>query len=615
MEINLESLKEDEKKIIEYINSNEKDNYENIIKENLNDSVMLGLSNIRNNLVYAYDFEPDSTVLEIGAHLGEITGALCEKCAKVISVEPNETKAKAILQRYSDKENLDIIVTEISKIKLEEKFDYITLFGILEYAQQIFDTENPGLDLILYCKKMLKPNGKLLIATDNKFALKSYIGEKDECTGITFDSITGYKSSNKQYKLGKKQIINILKETGMSYYKFFYPLPDYKLPSLIFTDEYLPSSSKINGYFPYYMDSSFIFYSEVDAYDAIIKEDKKMFPFFANSYFIVASQIEFKDDTRYVSFNNYRKEEYQLMTKIRENIVEKTSINSKSKKHLEQMMNNIQNLNNENIDILDMVHEDKVVSKFVNLKLVSQLVGDNIEKPEEIIKILNKYKEKISILSTEYDENEKTIFEKYIPNVDRNILNKFRYLKDGYWDMILKNCFIIDGEYVFFDQEWVEKNVPVEFLVYRSIVNIEILRDKIEKYQLFDKMKIKEYIPLFEELDRKIGTEILDEKIFSFYQRKHKNPIYDNYILEDENVKLTSKNIELSNQNESVSNQNAELKKNLETEVKQNEILNGQIYYLTNENKELKNKLDGIYNSRSWKIVKGISNIKKIIKK
>ena len=31
--------------------------------------------------------------------------------------------------------------------------------------------------------------------------------------------------------------------------------------------------------------------------------------------------------------------------------------------------------------------------------------------------------------------------------------------------------------------------------------------------------------------------------------------------------------------------------------------------------KELKKKLDGIYDSRSWKIVKGISNIKKVIKK
>ena len=121
-------------------------------------------------------------------------------------------------------------------------------------------------------------------------------------------------------------------------------------------------------------------------------------------------------------------------------------------------------------------------------------------------------------------------------------------------------------------------------------------------------MKIKEYIPLFEELDRKIGTEIMDEKIFSFYQRKHKNPIYDNYILEDKNKKLT-------NENKSISNQKVELMKNLENEVKQNEILNGKIYYLTNENKELKNQLDGIYGSRSWKIVKGISNIKKIIKK
>ena len=64
-----------------------------------------------------------------------------------------------------------------------------------------------------------------------------------------------------------------------------------------------------------------------------------------------------------------------------------------------------------------------------------------------------------------------------------------------------------------------------------------------------------------------------------------------------------------------ISNQNIELEKKIETELKQNEILNGQIYYLTNENKELKKKLDGIYDSRSWKIVKGISNIKKVIKK
>lgn len=88
--------------------------------------------------------------------------------------------------------------------------------------------------------------------------------------------------------------------------------------------------------------------------------------------------------------------------------------------------------------------------------------------------------------------------------------------------MILKNCFIIDEECVFFDQEWVEENVPVEFLVYRSIVNVEKLRNKIEEYQLYEKMQIKEYIPLFEKLDGKIGAEIMDEKVFSFIKENTK---------------------------------------------------------------------------------------------
>ena len=131
--------------------------------------------------------------------------------------------------------------------------------------------------------------------------------------------------------------------------------------------------------------------------------------------------------------------------------------------------------------------------------------------------------------------------------------------------MILKNCFIIDEECVFFDQEWVEENVPVEFLVYRSIVNVEKLRNKIEEYQLYEKMQIKEYIPLFEKLDGKIGAEIMDEKVFSFYQRKHKNPIYDNYILEDKNKKLQEMYTILI--------QNKEIKEYFDLEVKFNVMI------------------------------------------
>lgn len=623
MRLNLDYCKEDDdteissndRMIIEYINNNEINEYKNVIDQELSDSVMLGLSKLRENIVYSYEFKPNSTILEIGAHLGEITGALCKKAEKVISIEWNKERAEAIAKRHNDKENLEIIAGKIQNIKIDEKFDYITLFGVLEIAPKLFDVDNPAFELVRLCRTLLKEDGKLLIATDNKFALKAYVGEIDECTGITFDSITGYKSSKKTYKLGKNQIENILNEAGLNYYKFLYPLPDYKLASLIFSDEYLPSSSKINGYFPYYTENSSVFFSEVDAYDAIIKENKKMFPFFANSYFIEASQVEVKNDTKFVSFNNYRKEEYQLMTKIKEGVVEKSSINEKSKNHIQNMIQNVQNLRNEQVEIIDYEKDGKIESAFMKQKLASQIISDNVNDENEILNILNKYKETIFCLSMPYDEKEETVFEKYNMKIDDNILKKFNYLKNGYWDMILKNCFIIDNKCVFFDQEWIEKNVPAEFLIYRSIVNIEKLRDKIEEYDLYEKIGIKEFIPIFEELDGKITEQIIDKKIFSFYTRKYKNPIYDNYKLQDDFKEVSERNEELVQINRELVEQNEQLKGIKEKMENTQRELNTNLEEKNKKTEELSKELDDIYQSKTWEFSQKLAKIKRKIVK
>ncbi|MBQ2917031.1 MAG: methyltransferase domain-containing protein [Clostridia bacterium] len=601
-------INEEEQKIIEYINTE-------TVPESNSDTVMIGLSNLRENLIHSYEFNPNGTLLEIGAHLGEVTGALCKKNQKVIAVEENKRRAEAIAKRHSDKENLGIIVGKLQDITFKEKFDYITLIGILEQAQKYFDTHTPAVDLIIFCKQLLKPDGKLLIATNNKFALKSYIGDIDECTGITFDSITDYKSSKKTYKLGKNQIEKILNQVGFNYYKFLYPLPDYKLPSLIFSDEYLPSSSKINGYFPYYNKNSSIFYSEVDAYDAIIKENKEMFPFFANSYFIEASQEEFNNDTRYVSFNNYRKQEYQLMTKIKKTVVQKSSINDKSEKHIQNMIQNIQNLREQNFEILDREKDGKVESVFIKQKLASQIISDNVNHEETILKILNKYKETILRLSTPFNEQEKTVFDKYNIEIENEILAKFNYLKNGYWDMILKNCFIIDDKCMFFDQEWVENNVPAEFLIYRSIVNIEKLRGKIEEYNIYEKMGIKEFIPIFEELDRNITGQIIDKEVFSFYTRTYKNPIYENYKLQDENDNLKQENEQLSRQNGEVVEQIKQLTEKCEQLQNVKEELSTNIEEKNKKAIQLKEELQDIYQSKTWKFANSLAQIKRKLKK
>ena len=167
----------------------------------------------------------------------------------------------------------------------------------------------------------------------------------------------------------------------------------------------------------------------------------------------------------------------------------------------------------------------------------------------------------------------------------------------GLWDMILKNCFIIDGNCVFFDQEWVEENVPMEFLIYRSIMNVEKLRSKIDEYKIFEKMGIEKYITLFEELDGKITEEIIDKDIFGFFQRKHANPIYENYYLREEKRKLEQENEELKEEKEKIIQEQKMIQKNLEK-----------------QNDEMKRKLEGIYDSRSWKIAKKITGIKNSLK-
>ena len=110
-------------------------------------------------------------------------------------------------------------------------------------------------------------------------------------------------------------------------------------------------------------------------------------------------------------------------------------------------------------------------------------------------------------------------------------------------------------------------------------------------------MGIEKYITLFEELDGKITEEIIDKDIFGFFQRKHTNPIYENYYLREEKRKLEQENEELKEEKEKIIQEQKMIQKNLEK-----------------QNDEMKRKLEGIYDSRSWKIAKKITGIKNSLK-
>lgn len=347
-----------ENEIIKY--EEEYENIDDVFAKDVRWPVFYHLTPIRKNILNWYPFEKDSEVLEIGAGMGAITEALCEKCKSVVSVELSKNRATSIATRNKDKENLEIIVANLNNIDFKgRKFDYITLIGVFEYAALYTKTDNPYIDFLNNIKKLLKPNGKILIAIENKFGMKYWLGAAEDHTNVKYDGITGYQNNKNVQTFGKEEIKKILETVGLKNMKFYYPLPDYKLPSLIFSDEYLPNDTTIEKYKPYYYEGTQVEFDEIKAYKEVMKNN--MFDFFANSFFIECSENEINTKV------DLEKAELIKISKNSEKFYDKDYSKKDEKEQIENMKSQIKELQNK-LEAIECSRAWKITKPLRNIR-------------------------------------------------------------------------------------------------------------------------------------------------------------------------------------------------------------------------------------------------------
>ena len=168
---------------------------------------------------------------------------------------------------------------------------------------------------------------------------------------------------------------------------------------------------------------------------------------------------------------------------------------------------------------------------------------------------------------------------------------------------------MIDNEFYFFDQEWNETNLPVEYILYRAIVYTISLRRFISIEKLFDKYKLRPYLSMFEELDNKIQEKIRDNAEWEFYSQNHDFNI-DETKQELNNLQLRSnaQQTEIKNLNERFKAQQLENCNLKET----NKQLIDEINNISKENEKLQNKINNtFYNKVKRKIKKIIKQYRK----
>lgn len=261
------------------------DDVENIISHDNRWPILYHLSPMRQNILEWYDFKDNAECLEIGAGCGAITGVLSRKVSHVDCVDLSERRCLINAYRNSKCSNVTIYVANFNNIKMEKRYDYITLIGVLEYAAYYTNTNNPFVDFLKNIKKLLKPGGKVLIAIENKYGLKYWNGRTEDHTGTYFEGIAGYgKTDSKVRTFSKNKLMDLISEAGYKNMHFFYPVPDYKFPKQIFSDQYLPTVGDIVFEHNVYDNNAIDLFDENRVMKEIIMDG--MFDFFANSFFV-----------------------------------------------------------------------------------------------------------------------------------------------------------------------------------------------------------------------------------------------------------------------------------------------------------------------------------------
>lgn len=142
--------------------------------------------------------------------------------------------------------------------------------GVLEYAMSFTEGKTPYETFLQRMGAYLKPEGRLLIAIENRLGLKYFAGAPEDHTDLHFFGINGYPGNQSVRTFSKNELGELLENSGFPFLRFYYPYPDYKFPTEIFTDESLYTNSYGRSY-PVYTDKTADLFAESEGVKAFEK--------------------------------------------------------------------------------------------------------------------------------------------------------------------------------------------------------------------------------------------------------------------------------------------------------------------------------------------------------
>ena len=152
------------------------------------------------------------------------------------------------------------------------------------------------------------------------------------------------------------------------------------------------------------------------------------------------------------------------------------------------------------------------------------------EKPDLFEELLDMLYSQILMSSDRAADEENTLLEGADKHIDFGPI-----LKKAYIDMVPFNCFYVNNEFVFFDQEFSRTNFPAKYVLFRALkytyLSIPFAEEYVPLGKLIGKYHMEELWPIFtKEEDRFVGGNRRYDIYRNFYSRTwvDRQQIYDN---------------------------------------------------------------------------------------
>ncbi|MGP1470732.1 MAG: class I SAM-dependent methyltransferase [Schwartzia sp. (in: firmicutes)] len=452
-----------EQDIDRYITAHPDGDFDEVLKEDDRWPVFYHLSDMRGGLLGWYELPPDAEVLEIGAGFGALTGQLSDMAGHVTVMEHSLFRARSLAKRWTTRENIDVYAGDLFDMPFRRRFDLITLVGVLPELFEGSAALSPYADYLRALQEYLKPHGRILLAMDNRLGLKFFCGARDAYAGEPFGGLSGTAGGGHLFTAA--EIRAIASEAGYAYVRFYYPLPDYRLPQLIFSDAHLPDAAVGEGLIPYDPTSDTRVLSETYLYRHIVANG--LFPAMANSFLVeCAVPKNTVHGADFISLASDRVPAANIATAIKgRETVMKRPLTAAGREGLVRLEKNMAALSARGLEVVPLTRAEGALSMpFYDFPVLSAWLKERTPGEEgKVCAVFDRLRTAILQASPPVPDEMNFMADRAL-GADWGVI-----LRRVYVNMVPENIFYDDGRLIFFNQGITLEHCPARYAMFLAL--------------------------------------------------------------------------------------------------------------------------------------------------